>query len=41
MILRSGRIIGGETFVIDFNKSSREWRRNKVAIGNGMFRYKD
>lgn len=25
---------------IDFDEASRAWRENKVAIGNGEFRYK-
>lgn len=25
---------------IDFDESSREWRKNKVSIGNGYFVYK-
>ena len=24
---------------IDFDEASREWRKNKVHIGNGMFKY--
>ena len=25
---------------IDFEESSREWRKNKICLGNGFFRYK-
>ena len=39
MILRSGRMIGCDSFTIDFNKSSREWRKNKKKIGQGGFKY--
>jgi hypothetical protein len=27
-------------FSIDFDKASKEWRKNKVSLGEGMFRYK-
>ena len=40
MILRSGKMIGYDTIVIDFDEASREWRKNKIYIGNGSFRYK-
>ena len=26
--------------LIDFDESSREWRKNKIHLGNGMFKYK-
>lgn len=39
MILRSGRMIGNDAFFIDFDNSSREWRKNKQSIGQGMYRY--
>ena len=38
MILRSGRRIGGDAVIIDFDYSSREWRKNKIAIGQGSFK---
>ncbi len=25
---------------IDFDESSREWRKNKIHLGEGIFRYK-
>ena len=25
---------------IDFEEASKEWRKNKVSIGNGSFRYR-
>ena len=25
---------------IDFDDASREWRKNKISLGNGMFKYK-
>ena len=40
MILRSGRMIGDDNIVIDFDEASREWRKNKIYIGEGNFRYK-
>jgi hypothetical protein len=27
--------------IIDFDKSSEEWRKNKIHLGNGMFKYKN
>jgi hypothetical protein len=29
-----------DEFSIDFDKASKEWRKNKVSLGEGMFRYK-
>ena len=26
---------------IDFDKASQEWRKNKIHLGNGCFKYKD
>jgi hypothetical protein len=28
------------TFLIDFDEASREWRKNKRYLGNGCFEYK-
>ena len=39
MILRSGRITGCDNVIIDFDEASREWRKNKIPIGCGGFRY--
>ena len=39
MILRSGRITGDDNVTIDFDEASREWRKNKISIGNGEFIY--
>ena len=25
---------------IDFDNASNEWRKNKISLGNGMFKYK-
>jgi len=25
---------------IDFNESSKAWRKNKISLGEGMFKYK-
>ena len=25
---------------IDFDESSKAWRKNKISLGNGMFKYK-
>jgi|MDTC01.2.fsa_nt_gb hypothetical protein len=40
MILRCGKRIGIDNQMIDFNKASKEWRKNKVYRGIGMFSYK-
>ena len=37
MFLRSGRIVGND--IIDFDEASREWRKNKISIDYGEFRY--
>lgn len=26
--------------VIDFDEASEEWQKNKISIGNGMYKYK-
>lgn len=26
---------------IDFDNASKEWRKNKISLGNGMFKYKN
>ena len=26
---------------INFDEASREWRKNKIHLGNGVFEYKD
>ena len=38
MRLRSGRIIN-EFPSIDFDNSSKMWRRNKLYLGYGQFKY--
>ena len=40
MILRSGKRVGGDNILIDFDEASREWRKNKTYLGVGLFRYK-
>ncbi len=40
MILRSGRLIGLDNPTIDFNISSKKWIKNKIKLGNGLYRYK-
>ena len=40
MILRSGRRIGEDNIPIDFENASKEWRKNKISIGEGQFKYK-
>ena len=47
MILRNGKIIGETTpykkqyeVNIDFDYASEMWRKNKIPLGNGMFKYK-
>ncbi len=39
MILRSG-FLYNEFNIIDFDLSSKLWRKNKIYIGNGTFKYK-
>ena len=40
MILRSGRMIGSDQVIINFAEASLEWRKNKIHLGEGVFRYK-
>ena len=49
MKLRSGKIIGcifkiplkkQYKVIIDFDNASREWRKNKIDLGKGIFQYK-
>ncbi len=41
MLLRSGFSYGCIYEVkIDFDQASREWRRNKISVGNGCYVYK-
>jgi len=42
MKLRNGKLYGEYLYEIsiDFDESSREWRKNKQYIGNGWFEYK-
>jgi len=40
MILRNGKMIGNDYKIIDFDYSSKMWRKNKKSIGYGMFKYK-
>jgi len=48
MILRSGKVIGETTcykkkqyeVIIDFDYASTMWHKNKISLGNGMFKYK-
>tara|TARA_B100001123_G_scaffold189414_2_gene216251 strand:+ start:359 stop:493 length:135 start_codon:yes stop_codon:yes gene_type:complete len=40
MILRSGRRIGKDNLPIDFDFASKEWRKNKLSIGEGQFMYR-
>lgn len=39
MILRNGKIIN-EFPIINFDESSKMWRRNKIYLGYGQFKYK-
>lgn len=39
MKLRSGKMYGDISVYIDFDKSSYEWRKNKIYLGMGGFRY--
>ena len=42
MLLRSGFYYHIEEYIvmIDFDKASREWRKNKISVGNGCYVYK-
>ena len=40
MILRSGKRIGCDNLPINFNEASKLWRKNKISIGYGQFKYK-
>jgi len=33
MILRSGRMIGSDQVVINFDEASVQWRKNKIFMG--------
>ena len=41
MILRSGRMIGSDQVIINFDEASLEWRKNKIHLGGGIFCYKN
>ena len=40
MILRSGRMIGSDQISINFDEASIAWRKNKIHLGEGIFKYK-
>jgi hypothetical protein len=40
MILRSGKMIGNDYPIIDFDEASRKWRENKIKLTNGCYKYK-
>ena len=40
MILRSGKMIGADNVLLDFDYASGAWRLNKIYVGGGMFQYK-
>ena len=48
MILRNGKVIGETAYcykkqyqvIIDFDYASTMWCKNKISLGNGMFKYK-
>lgn len=39
MILRSGKMIGNDYPIIDFDEASRKWRENKIKLSEGCFKY--
>ncbi len=41
MILRSGRMIGCDYPVIDFDYAQKQWRKNKIKLSEGCFKYKN
>ena len=40
MILRSGKMIGADNVLLDFDYASWAWRLNKIYTGEGRFQYK-
>ncbi len=40
MILRSGKRIGFDYPLIDFDYASKAWMKNKIKLRNGSFKYK-
>lgn len=40
MILRLRKRIGNDNIPINFDEASKLWRKNKISIGYGQFRYK-
>ena len=40
MILRSGRMIGSDKVIINFDEASIDGRKNKIHLGEGIFKYK-
>ena len=44
MLLRNGKQIGVNIKIydvdIDFDEASKEWRKNKISLGGGLFQYK-
>jgi hypothetical protein len=40
MILRSGKMIGSDQVIINFDEASVQWRKNKIHLGEGIFKYK-
>ncbi len=42
MILRSGKNtnLHSKIILINFDEASKEWRKNKVSLKLGMFKYK-
>lgn len=40
MILRSGRMIGSDQVIIIFDEASLKWRKNKIHLGEGIFKYR-
>jgi hypothetical protein len=39
MILRSGRMIGSDQVIINFDEASLKWMKNKIHLGEGIFKY--
>jgi len=40
MFLKDMKLRSHEIVIIDFDEASKAWRKNKIDIGNGCYKYK-
>jgi hypothetical protein len=40
MFLKNMKLRSREIVIIDFDEASKAWRKNKIDIGNGCYKYK-